>query len=71
MCVCVGCEVVGGVGCDAFTEEVLSGWRSPLLPRLSARTQTAPEEEEGEEDEEEGEEERTQGRKRKDKSFTV
>lgn len=48
VCVCVGCEVVGGVGCDAFTEEVLSGWRSPLLPRLSARTQTAPEEEEGE-----------------------
>lgn len=32
---------VGG-GCDAFTEEVLSGWRSPPLPRLSAQTQTAP-----------------------------
>lgn len=37
-------------GCDAFTEEVLSGWRSPPLPRLSARTQTAPEEDEEEEE---------------------
>lgn len=35
-------------GCDAFTEEVLSGWRSPPLPRLSAQTQTAPEEDEEE-----------------------
>lgn len=33
----------GGGGCDAFTEEALSGWRSPPLPRLSAQTQTAPE----------------------------
>lgn len=36
-------------GCDAFTEGALSGWRSPPLPRLSAQTQTAPEEEEEEE----------------------
>lgn len=37
----------GGEGvCDAFTEEALSGWRSPPLPRLSAQTQTAPEVEE-------------------------
>lgn len=35
-------------GCDAFTEEALSGWRSPPLPQLSAQTQTAPEEEEEE-----------------------
>lgn len=39
-----------GGGCDAFTEEALSGWRSPPLPRLSAQTQTAPEEEEVEEE---------------------
>ncbi len=39
-----------GGGCDAFTEEALSGWRSPPLPRLSAQTQTAPEEEEEEEE---------------------
>lgn len=29
-----------------FTEEVLSGWRSPPRPQLSEQTQTAPEEEE-------------------------
>lgn len=33
-------------GDDAFTEEALSGWHSPPLPRLSGQTQTAPEEEE-------------------------
>lgn len=33
-----------GGGCDAFTEEALSGWHSPPLPRLSAQTRTAPEE---------------------------
>lgn len=38
-------EREGGGGCGAFTEEALSGWRSPPLPRLSAQTQTAPEEE--------------------------
>lgn len=37
-------EREGGGGCGAFTEEALSGWRSPPLPRLSAQTQTAPEE---------------------------
>lgn len=46
-----------GGRCDAFTEEALSGWRSPPLPRLSAQTQTAPEEEE--------EVERMQGERRK------
>lgn len=28
----------------SVTEEAPSGWRSPPLPRLSAQTQTAPEE---------------------------
>lgn len=38
-------EVAAAAGSGAFTEEALSGWRSPPLPRLSAQTQTAPEEE--------------------------
>lgn len=49
-----------GGGCDAFTEEALSGWRSPPLPRLSVQTQTVPEEVDEEEEEEEG---RMQGKK--------
>ena len=51
-----------GEGYDAFTEEALSGWRSPPLPRLSAQTQTAPEEEEVEEEEDAGREGKEEGR---------
>lgn len=50
---------------DAFTEEALSGWHSPPLPRLSVQTQTGPEEEK--------EEERIQGEKegKEGESFSV
>ena len=54
-----------GGGCGAFTEEALSGWRSPPLPRLSAQTQTAPEEEE------EVEEAQMQGEEEGKGSFSV